>query len=256
MVKDIRHMTAPGNGHRIMGAASAAMAALLLLVLPAGIAGAQQGDKPKSPTAIGTGTGDWGTKVKAGTSGEEVTLTPAQLANVKRVNAYLNSIKRVQGDFLQTGPDNETSKGKFLVQRPGRLRFDYARPSMLEIVSDGKFVAVQDRDLNTSDTYPIESTPLRLVLGADVDLSRDGRILAYEEADDRLALTLEDRTGEAAGQIRLIFSKKDMSLLQWIITDPQGLNTKIEVANLKPVERIDPSLFKVGGEAFINFGAD
>ena len=47
-----------------------------------------------------------------------------------------------------------------------------------------------------------------------------------------------------------------MSLLQWIITDPQGLNTKIEVANLKPVKKFDPSLFKVGGEVFINFNTD
>ena len=254
MAKDVWRMAAPRGGHRIMGAASAAMAALLLLAWPAGIAGSQDGEKPKSPTAIGTGS--WGTKVKAGVSGEEMTLTPKQLAEVKRINAYLNSIKRVKGDFLQTGPDNETSKGKFLVQRPGQLRFDYAKPSMLQIVSDGRFVAVQDLDLKTSDTYPIASTPLRLVLGADVDLTRDGRILAFQDLGDRLALTLEDRTGEAAGQIRLIFSKEDASLLEWIITDPQGLNTKIEVANLEPVEKFDPSLFKVGGEIFINFNED
>ena len=41
------------------------------------------------------------------------------------------------GDFVQIGPDGRKSEGKLYVQRPGKIRFEYAQPATMEIVSDG-----------------------------------------------------------------------------------------------------------------------
>ena len=57
----------------------------------------------------------------------------------------------MQGSFLQTGADNRRMKGKFYLSRPGRFRFDYARPSRQIVVSDGRYLAIQDLDLNNED---------------------------------------------------------------------------------------------------------
>ena len=54
--------------------------------------------------------------------------------------------------------------GTLYVQRPGRLRFEYARPATLEIIADGTSVAVRDRKLATQDVYFIGQTPLKFLL--------------------------------------------------------------------------------------------
>ncbi len=91
------------------------------------------------------------------------------------------------------------------MQRPGKIRFDYAPPSALRIVADGIFLAIEDSDLKTVEKYPIQSTPFRLLLSDAVDLGRDARIVGVESQEGTLAISLEDKSGDAAGSIRLVF---------------------------------------------------
>ncbi len=55
-------------------------------------------------------------------------------------------------------------KGKFLLKRPGRFRFDYSLPSKQIIISDGEYLAIQDLDLNNEDRVALDQTPFRLLL--------------------------------------------------------------------------------------------
>ncbi|MGH9677237.1 MAG: outer membrane lipoprotein carrier protein LolA, partial [Candidatus Acidiferrum sp.] len=63
------------------------------------------------------------------------------LAAIQKANAYFNAATNMTGDFVQIGPDGKRSEGKIFVQRPGKLRFEYAPPATLEIVADGLSVA-------------------------------------------------------------------------------------------------------------------
>ncbi len=88
-------------------------------------------------------------------------------------------------------------KGKFLVKRPGRFRFDYALPSKQVIISDGTNLAIQDLDLNNEDRVALDQTPFRLLLRKDVDLIRDANITEVQEADDMIVLALRDKSPDA-----------------------------------------------------------
>src|SRR5215216_6091811 len=87
-------------------------------------------------------------------------LDDQQRALVQRINAYLTSVHTLIGDFVQVGPDGSRTDGKFYLQKPGRVRFEYNPPSPLELVADGSSVAVRDRRLSTQDVYPLSQTPL------------------------------------------------------------------------------------------------
>ena len=103
------------------------------------------------------------------------------------------------------------------MQRPGKIRFDYAPPSALRIVADGSHLAIEDSDLKTVEKYPIQSTPFRLLLSEAVDLARDARIVGVESQEGTLAVTLEDKSGDAAGSIRLVFeSGTELRLKEWL----------------------------------------
>jgi len=168
-----------------------------------------------------------------------------QEAAVGRINAYFNGITNLQGSFEQIDPSSKRSTGRFYVQRPGKIRFDYAPPSALRIVADGYSLAIEDSDLKTVEKYPINSTPFRLLLADDVDLGRDARIVGVERQEGGLAISLEDRGGDAAGRIKLYFeSSSDLELKEWLITDAQGLTTRVTVNNMVSGRKVAVDFFK------------
>ncbi len=161
-----------------------------------------------------------------------------------KINDYFNKMTNLEGTFVQTDPDNTQKNGRFYFAKPGRLRFDYALPSRLKIISDGYYLAIEDYEMNTSDKYPLEMTPFRILLSETVDLAKDANIVNIEQGDETLVATLEDKKGDSSGRITLFFNKADMSLREWIITDAQGLNTRIQVANLEQNKRVSAELFE------------
>jgi outer membrane lipoprotein-sorting protein len=205
--------------------------------------GAQNpGKAPSSPL----GSAPWGADVKPEAPIAGVTLDPKQVETVTKVNRYFNNLTNLRGTFVQTAADNKRMRGRFFVKRPGRLRFEYNLPSRQLIVSDGSMLAIQDLDMNTDDRIALDQTPFRLLLRNDVDLLRDARILEVQEAEDLIILSLQDKSPDAPGQIRLFLSKSpEVELKEWVTTDSQGTDTRVEVANLNRPEELDAELFRV-----------
>ncbi|MGO8953136.1 MAG: LolA family protein [Rhodomicrobium sp.] len=196
--------------------------------------------KPVSP--IGSG-GNWQANVAQPQQAAPAPLQESDAQVVTKVNDYFNKLTDLQGIFLQTDPDGKQRRGRFYFQRPGKVRFDYAAPSKLRIVSDGRNLAIEDRDMNTSEKYPLDVTPFKLLLSETVDLAVDAKIIGVEQGPDAYLLTVEDKSGDSSGRIRLLFNKADMSLKEWIITDAQGLDTRIEVSDLERDKKVAENYF-------------
>ncbi|HXF55462.1 MAG TPA: outer-membrane lipoprotein carrier protein LolA [Hyphomicrobiaceae bacterium] len=177
--------------------------------------------------------------------GDGTTLSKEQIEAVNRVSAYFNGIDTLKGSFLQTDPDKKQAKGKFYVKRPGLFRFDYGAPTKKVMISDGRFLAIQDPDLQNPDTFELDQTPFRLLLRKDVDLMRDARIVDVKQADDLIVVALQDKSPDAPGKIQLFLSTKpEVTLREWVITDAQGLETRVEVSDLdRSGVGVDPRLF-------------
>lgn len=186
----------------------------------------------------------WNAEVAGGTSG--LVLDQRQSEIVGKVSAYFNGLDNLQGRFVQTGADGKVMKGKFAMKRPGRFRFDYARPSLQVIISDGNYLAIQDRDLNNEDRVELDQTPFRLLLRKDVDVARDAKILAVEDAGDKVAVTLQDKSPDTPGRIRLVFNTTpSFQLAQWVTKDAQGLDTTVDVGDLDVSQDLDAKMFVI-----------
>jgi outer membrane lipoprotein-sorting protein len=193
--------------------------------------------------AVGQGAG-WNAEVA--TPGGGIMLNEGQTELVKKVNGYFNALGDLKGTFLQTTADNKRMKGKFMVKRPGRFRFDYSLPSKQIIISDGEYLAIQDLDLNNEDRVSLDQTPFRLLLRKDVDLIRDAKIVEVQESDDLIVLAMRDKSPDAPGKIKLFLSTKPVvELKEWVTTDAQGLDTRIELSQLTKNEALDAKLFKI-----------
>jgi outer membrane lipoprotein-sorting protein len=175
-----------------------------------------------------------------------MTLNPHQTELVHKVSGYFSEINTLQGNFVQTGADNKRMKGKFYVKRPGRFRFDYARPSRQIVVSDGHYLSIQDLDLNNEDRVALDDTPFRLLLRSDVDLVRDAKIMEVQESEDLLVVGLVDKNPDTPGQIKLFLSTKpNLELKEWVTKDAQGLDTRVQVSDLTKSGELDAALFKI-----------
>ena len=195
-----------------------------------------------TPTAVDEGAG-WEAAVEAAQAATPL-IGAEQVKAVQRINAYFNSITNLQGSFEQVDSTEKHTTGRFYVQRPGKIRFDYAPPSALRILADGNYLAIEDSDLKTVEKYPIQSTPFRLLLAESVDLDRDARIVGVETQEGTLSVSLEDKSNDAAGSIRLIFaSGSDLQLKEWLITDAQGLTTRVTVNDVVSGRKVAADFF-------------
>ncbi len=143
-----------------------------------------------------------------------VPLDPA--AAIQKANDYFNTATTMVGDFVQIGPDGKRSEGKIYVQRPGKLRFEYALPATLEIVADGLSVAVHDRKTQTKDVYFISQTPLKFLLKDHIDLNRDVKVVDVASDPASVTIQVEDNsTFGGTSEIKLVFDPAKFTLKQW-----------------------------------------
>ncbi len=176
--------------------------------------------------------------------GADVKLDAKQIEAVKKVSAYFNDLKQMRGVFAQTDPDKKRSRGRFSVLKPGKFRFDYAAPSRKIMASDGRMLRIKEPDQANPDVVELDNTPFRLLLKANVDLLRDALILDAQESEDLIVLAMQDKSPDAPGRVQLYFVKKPaLELKEWVVRDPQGLETRVEVSEINKTETVDPKLF-------------
>ncbi len=201
----------------------------------------EAGDQPAPPAGQNAGDGTPAPQRQAAANPNAG--NPAAL--IDRVNDYFNSMTHLQGTFVQVDANDQRTRGRFYVQRPGRIRFDYLAPSALRVVADGRNLSIEDLDLKTVDTYPLDKTPFRMLLAKNVNLVRDARVVGVKEESGQLELTLADRDRGEGGDITLIFdSASSLSLKEWVIDDAQGLKTRIMLSNLTEGKALSADFFQ------------
>ncbi|MDK9696552.1 MAG: outer membrane lipoprotein carrier protein LolA [Siculibacillus sp.] len=208
--------------------AAAAFAGFAASMPAAGLA--QQA--PKAPVATSQGVKPAG-------------LSAQQKESLVAINKYFNSVRTMNGEFVQFGPDGEKAGGEFHMSRPGKIRFIYAKPSSLDIIADGIDVIVRDIKNQTQDLYPLSKTPLRFLLADRIDLTSEANVTNVSVEPDLVSVVLEQSTVFGDGRLTMVFDRKTSELKQWTVTDAQGYDTSVAVYNVTANHPADEKLFKI-----------
>ena len=208
-----------------------------------GATGAPAPDDEITPTATDEGAG-WEAAVEAAQAATPL-IGEAQTKAVERINAYFNNITNLQGSFEQVDCHQQAFHRTLLRAAAGQdqIRLRAAQRAAYR----GRRIIRSPSRIPTCETvekYPIQSTPFRLLLSDSVDLARDARIVGVESQEGTLAISLEDKSGDAAGTIRLVFdSGAELQLKQWLITDAQGLTTRVDVNDIVAGRKVATDFF-------------
>lgn len=164
---------------------------------------------------------------------------------IAEINAYFNGIKTMRGQFVQFGPDGSRTSGRFAIQKPGKVRFFYDKPSSLDIIADGSNVAVRDRRRNDQEIWPLRRTPLRFLLDNSIDLTSDAKVTNVDVQPDIVSVTIEEDGAFGKGRLTMLFDARTNELKQWNVVDSKGRETSVSIYNVSTGVSLDQSLFKI-----------
>jgi len=158
-------------------------------------------------------------------------LTEAETAAVRKAQDYLKSITTLQADFIQQAQNGATAEGKLLMARPGLIRFQYAPPAKILLVSDGTLVSFIDYEVGQLTQWPLFDTPLSYLVRKDLDLLRDTVVDEVETEPGFIRFRVRDRESPDQGWIRFHFADAPMHLLGWQLQDAQDQQTTVALTN-------------------------
>lgn len=167
----------------------------------------------------------------------------SNIAQAQTIANQFTSVKTMTGEFVQFGPKGDQTGGKFYIERPGKIRFNYDK-SPITVISDGESVVVNNKKLDTWDLYPLSKTPLKLLLSDHVDLG-GGRLRGLKMEPDAMTMVLGDKAIFADATISLMFDPVNADLKQWTITDAQRQDTTVMIFNVKQDVKFADNMFKI-----------
>jgi outer membrane lipoprotein carrier protein len=187
----------------------------------------------------------------------------AEPAPQSRLKSFLDSARTLKAEFTQvqldeSGRPRQESKGSFYLQRPGKFRWDYAKPYRQEIVSAGGKVWFYDVDLEQVTVkklgQAVGSTPA-LLLSGEMALEENFTIEDQGADEGMFWIKLVPKSEEGGFRYVLIGLEGD-KLTGMELSDNFGQLTRIYFSNLRTGVALDPRLFQFSPPAGVDVFED
>ena len=164
-----------------------------------------------------------------------------------QVQAHLRAVQTMTAGFSQTDARGRTLRGTLTIKRPGRIRFDYGRAANMLIVGDGRALTFLDYSVNQQQRWPINDSPLSVLLNPNQDLARFARVI--QDDPRTLLLQARDPRRREFGTITISFAKSasapgGLILQGWTTLDAQNNRTTIRLSNQRFNVPVADSVFR------------
>lgn len=160
------------------------------------------------------------------------------------VSNYLNHLTTIQSDFVQVAPDGSLTTGKFYLQRPGKMRWQYDPPVPVLMVSTGKFLTYYDYELEQITNIPLDESLAGFLARPVIDLNaKELKVLEQTRKNGVIRIKLTQTNKPDEGELTLELADKPMVLRNLIIKDAQGQTTNVSLNNARYGVKLNDALF-------------
>ena len=151
-----------------------------------------------------------------------------------QVQNHLKAVDTMTANFTQTDRRGRTLNGNLQIKRPGKIRFDYGRSANMLVVGDGRALTFVDYDVRQVQRWPINDSPLSVLLNPNQDISRFSRVVRTD--NQVLMIEARDPRRREFGTITIAFAKSPSApaglILQgWNTLDAQNNLTQVRLSN-------------------------
>ncbi|MEZ5714649.1 MAG: outer membrane lipoprotein carrier protein LolA [Paracoccaceae bacterium] len=170
----------------------------------------------------------------------------AEKLSLNAISQYLNGLQTAKGAFTQINDDGTISTGTIYISRPGKIRFEYNPPEQTLVLASAGAVAIYDPKTNQGpETYPLNKTPLSIILAKNVNLGRANMVVGHSYDGTATTVTAQDPEHPEYGNIQLKFTDAPVELRQWIVNDDSGSSTTVVLGEMKKGGSFPYKLFDI-----------
>lgn len=166
--------------------------------------------------------------------------------NTDKIINYLSSFNTLKSNFIQVNTNGDILTGKIALIRPGKFRIEYNETSLL-IISDGKKVAVINKDIKSVSFYSLKDLPASIILFKDISLNAI-HLLKSKNLENRIEITFTTNKKKNDEVIQITFEKQPLIMKKWSIDGLNETKTEIMFNNLLLDNQIDAKLFDIERE--------
>ena len=166
--------------------------------------------------------------------------------NTDKIINYLNSFNTLKSNFIQVNTNGDILTGKIALIRPGKFRIEYNETPLL-IISDGKKVAVINKDIKSISFYSLKDLPASMILFKDISLNAI-HLLKSKNLENRIEITFTTNKKKNDEIIQITFEKQPLIMKKWSIDGLNETKTEIMFNNLLLDNQIDAKLFDIERE--------
>lgn len=170
-------------------------------------------------------------------------LTPADTADLQRVQDYLNNIHTLQSRFEQVSNDGGVATGTLYLSRPGKMRVEYDPPVPILLVATDERIWYYDKKLQQVSFFDLKDTPAWFLLQPNVRFGGDISVGNFERGPDVLRVTVTEAKNPSLGQATLVLSDKPLQLRKWQIVDAQRKQVAVTLDDPHYGAPLNPQLF-------------
>src|SRR6476661_8696407 len=105
-----------------------------------------------------------------------VPAAAADSPDMARLKAHIGSVQTMTANFTQIDARGRAASGSMQLKRPGKVRFQYGSGDLL-LVANGKTLAIIDYQVGQKSSYPLNRTPLGVLLSSSPDLRGRAQIM-------------------------------------------------------------------------------
>ena len=155
----------------------------------------------------------------------------------------INNLKKINSisfDFKQSIED-KNEEGNCLIKYPKKIYCDYKGKKKKLIVSNGNSLVIKNRATQGYFLYPLDKTPLKLILDKKLLLSKIHKAETKLVNEKYYIFYLENNENK----INIFFDKKSYDLIGWQTEDIYQNKVVTSLFDLKKNQNIDKKIFKI-----------
>ena len=170
--------------------------------------------------------------------------TAAESPDLAKLKAHIAEVHTMTANFVQTDSRGRSAAGTMQLKRPGKVRFEYGSGDLL-LVANGKTLTVIDYQVGQKSSYPLNRTPLGVLLSNSPDLKWRAQIMP--DTNSKI-VSVRARDPAQYGSLTLVFLRSGsapggLQLYGWTAIDAQNRRTTVKLSNVRYNVSVPESAF-------------
>jgi outer membrane lipoprotein-sorting protein len=168
----------------------------------------------------------------------------ADSPELARLKAHISGVHTMTASFSQIDPRGRSATGRMQLERPGKVRFEYSSGDLL-LVSNGKTLTLVDYQVGQKSSWPLNRTPLGVLLSNSPDLKGRAQIVPSSNPN---VVSVRARDPSQYGSLTLVFLRSGsapggLQLYGWTAIDGQSRRTTVKLSDVRYNVAVPASAF-------------